>query len=317
MVEPDPFGSMDWAESLVPKRPKLLVVDDQTVNIQALYQIFGADHEVFMATSGSQAIKVCLDKKPDLILLDVIMPEMDGIAVCEELQKNSDTRSIPVIFVTSQESPEEESRGLEVGAVDFISKPVNPAVVRARVRTHLTLKAQADALRVMASRDGLTGIPNRRYFDERLAAEWRSAKRGSQPLSLILIDVDHFKAYNDHYGHVEGDTCLRRVAKALKLSVGRGRDIVARYGGEEFVCLLPETDLAGAEEMAEKLRSAVADLEISHKSSPVGNTVTISLGAATIVPTSLTGPETLLVRTDELLYKAKESGRNRVVAQAI
>ena len=166
------------------ERPKLLIVDDQPVNIQALYQVFSASCDVFMATSGQQALDVCRQKSPDLILLDVVMPDMDGIEVCRKLKSEPETRDVPVIFVTSQDSPEEETLGLEVGAVDFITKPVNPAVVKARVKTHLMLKIQADALRELASVDGLTGIANRRRFDERIEAEWRACRRTEQPLSV-------------------------------------------------------------------------------------------------------------------------------------
>ena len=273
--------ALDWVKPMLRSLPKLLLVDDQPVNIQTLYQIFADDHEVFMATSGEQALALCRDKQPDLVLLDVIMPGMDGLETCQRLKEDDDTADIPVIFVTSQNSPEEETHGLEVGAVDFISKPVNPAVVRARVKTQLTLKAQTDALRMLASLDGLTGVPNRRIFDERLDAEWRACRRSGSPLSLLMVDVDHFKLYNDHYGHLDGDQCLKAVASALASSVERGRDMLARFGGEEFVCLLPDTDLEGAKHIAEKLRQAVEGLAIPHVESKTAATVTVSLGVAT------------------------------------
>ncbi|CAA0092839.1 Response regulator PleD [Zhongshania aliphaticivorans] len=295
----------------IPDRPTLLVVDDQPVNIQVLYQVFSASCDVFMATSGKQALEVCSQKNPDLILLDVVMPEMDGIEVCRRLKSEVETRDIPVIFVTSQDSPEEETLGLEVGAVDFITKPVNPAVVKARVKTHLMLKIQADALRELASVDGLTGIANRRRFDERLDAEWRACRRTEQPLSIIMMDVDHFKKYNDHYGHLEGDGCLKMVAHALTEDQWRGRDIVSRYGGEEFVCLMPETHLDDAIKKAEMIRQRVFDLALPHAASDTADRVTISIGAACVVPND-SDFKTLLLRADEQLYKAKEGGRNRV-----
>jgi len=293
------------------ERPKLLIVDDQPVNIQALYQVFSASCEVFMATSGQQALDVCRQKSPDLILLDVVMPDMDGIEVCRKLKSEPETRDVPIIFVTSQDSPEEETLGLEVGAVDFITKPVNPAVVKARVKTHLMLKIQADALRELASVDGLTGIANRRRFDERIEAEWRACRRTEQPLSVIMIDVDHFKKYNDHYGHLEGDTCLRMVAQALKENQWRGRDIAARYGGEEFVCLMPETKLEDALKKAESIRARVYELALPHAASDSADRVTISLGVSCTVPDErdLTS---VMSAADEQLYKAKEGGRNRV-----
>lgn len=304
--------ALDWAKPMLRSLPKLLLVDDQPVNIQTLYQIFADDHEVFMATSGEQALALCRDKQPDLVLLDVIMPGMDGLETCQRLKEDADTADIPVIFVTSQNSPEEETHGLEVGAVDFISKPVNPAVVRARVKTQLTLKAQTDALRMLASLDGLTGVPNRRIFDERLDAEWRACRRSGSPLSLLMVDVDHFKLYNDHYGHLDGDQCLKAIASALASSVERGRDMLARFGGEEFVCLLPDTDLEGAKHIAEKLRQAVEGLAIPHVESKTAATVTVSLGVATTAQCDALEPPDLLKVADEQLYLAKQSGRNRV-----
>lgn len=304
--------ALDWVKPMLRSLPKLLLVDDQPVNIQTLYQIFADDHEVFMATSGEQALVLCRDKQPDLVLLDVIMPGMDGLETCQRLKEDDDTADIPVIFVTSQNSPEEETHGLEVGAVDFISKPVNPAVVRARVKTQLTLKAQTDALRMLASLDGLTGVPNRRIFDERLDAEWRACRRSGSPLSLLMVDVDHFKLYNDHYGHLDGDQCLKAVASALASSVERGRDMLARFGGEEFVCLLPDTDLEGAKHIAEKLRQAVEGLAIPHVESKTAATVTVSLGVATTAQCDALEPPDLLIVADEQLYLAKKSGRNRV-----
>ncbi|WP_269620661.1 diguanylate cyclase [Zhongshania sp. BJYM1] len=312
MSESKSLFSSDFAPgALSPDRPKLLVVDDQPVNIQVLYQVFSESCDVFMATSGKQALEVCRQKNPDLILLDVVMPDMDGIEVCKALKSAPETRDIPVIFVTSQDSPEEETLGLEVGAVDFITKPVNPAVVKARVKTHLMLKIQTDALRELASVDGLTGIPNRRRFDERLQTEWRACRRTELPLSLIMIDVDHFKKYNDHYGHLEGDACLKMVAHALRGDQWRARDIASRYGGEEFVCLMPETSLEDALTKAEAIRERVFALAVPHATSQNADRVTISVGVACTIPGE-GEPDSLLSVADEQLYKAKEGGRNRV-----
>ncbi len=298
----------------LPERPKLLIVDDEPVNIQILYQIFERDCEVFMATNGPDALQVCAQKSPDLILLDVIMPGMDGIEVCRRLKAGEDTQGIPIIFVTSQHRPDEEAAGLEVGAVDFISKPVSPPVVKARVKTHLTLKAQADALRAMAFIDGLTGVANRRYFDEHLQREWRGCARNQQPIALIMMDIDHFKKFNDYYGHQAGDDGLTAVAQELKRGVKRSHDLVARYGGEEFACLLPATDLAGARAKAEELRKGVEDLKIAHDASPSSEYLTISLGVAVVVPGVDQSPDVIINMADEQLYKAKGAGRNRVAA---
>jgi diguanylate cyclase (GGDEF)-like protein len=298
-----------WPHS---RRPHVLIVDDQPIQIQAMRRIFQDDCEVFTATDGEQALAHCRRATPDLILLDVIMPGMDGLAVCRALKQHGATADIPILFVTAQTDALDQTQALEAGGVDFISKPVNPAIVRARVRTQLTLKAQSDLLRDMAYLDGLTGIANRRAFEERLRTEWRRAQRDGTPLAAILLDVDHFKRYNDRHGHQEGDACLRAVAEALIRVTSRGHDLVARYGGEEFVCLLPGCDMPAAVRRAECLRVAVEDLEIPHLDSPVDNHVTVSIGAAALMADDGERPERLLEMADEQLYRAKRAGRNRV-----
>lgn len=293
-------------------RPKLLIVDDQPTNIRVLHELFREDFDVFMATSGEQALTVCQAQQPDLILLDVVMEGMDGHEVCRRLKADPATRGIPIIFITAQQQESEELLGLELGAVDFISKPINPVIVKARVRTHLTLKLQSDLLRSMAMMDGLTGVANRRKFDEDISADWRQCFREQQPLSLILADVDFFKRYNDRYGHQAGDGCLRSVARALSETVGRPYDLVARYGGEEFVCVLPKTDLSGAVEIAQRMQERVRALGIEHSASDVDSVVTISLGVATLIPSGDLEYQTLVEAADQQLYKAKSAGRGRV-----
>jgi diguanylate cyclase (GGDEF)-like protein len=291
--------------------PRLLVVDDQPANIQALYQAFAADHQVLMATSGAQALALCASKQPDLVLLDVVMPDLDGHEVCRRLKADDATRDIPVIFVTAHSDESAETLGLEAGAVDFISKPINPRIVRARVKTHLTLKAQADVLRRWVYLDGLTGVSNRRCFDERLASEWARTRRNGNPLSVVLIDVDYFKRFNDRYGHQAGDDALRRVAACLAQGVRRPGDLLARYGGEEFIGLLPETPLEGALALAGQLREQVAALGIEHADSGLGGGLSISLGVSTRIIGSEGSAETLVRAADAQLYQAKTQGRNR------
>ncbi len=293
-------------------RPRILIVDDEPINIQTLYQIFRDDHEVFMATSGEQALSLCQHAQPpDLILLDVMMPQMDGHEVCLQLKMDPVTANIPIIFVTAQLDPADETRALEVGGVDFITKPVNPAVVRARVRTHLSLKAQSDLLREMAFVDGLTSVANRRRFDDALRVEWRTCRRNRKPLTLMMIDVDYFKRYNDYYGHQVGDSCLKAVAESMKQQLTRTRDLLARYGGEEFSCLLPEYDLDMAKDKAEALCRAVRLLQIPHAASPTASIVTVSIGVATLYPGD-EHEEKLLSAADTALYQAKTSGRNQI-----
>jgi len=290
----------------------ILVVDDQPTNLQAMYQALQSEHTVLAATRGAQALQIARDKQPDLILLDVVMPEMDGHEVCRRLKTEQTTRDIPVIFVTGHTDPDAETTGLGLGAVDFIAKPFNPAVVRARVRTHLTLKRQADQLRSWIYIDGLTGTHNRRFFDEQLDAEWGRCRREHQPLSVMMIDVDHFKVFNDTHGHEAGDLCLRSVARSLGGGLQRSTDQLFRYGGEEFVCLLPNTDCEGALVVAEHLRKQVENLTLEP---PPGNTptqVTVSIGVATLQSHHHQASD-LVHEADQRLYQAKMAGRNRVV----
>lgn len=296
-------------------RPKLLLVDDQPMNIRVLHQLFRYECDVHMATGGEQAIEVCKSLLPDLILLDVVMEGMDGHEVCRRLKADPLTQDIPIIFLSANGEEDDEAIGLELGAVDYIGKPFNPMIVRARVKTHLTLKRQGDYLRSMAMLDGLTGVANRRKLEARLEAAWSQACRDNGPLSLIMIDVDYFKKYNDHYGHQSGDQCLRRLAMALAATLKRPYDLLARYGGEEFACLLPDTDLAGAERVAQKMLAAVAELRIEHLASEVGPQVSLSLGVATVQASARLTPQELLRCADEQLYLAKAGGRARVCAR--
>lgn len=296
-------------------RPKLLLVDDQPMNIRVLHQLFRYECDVHMATGGEQAIEVCKALLPDLILLDVVMEGMDGHEVCRRLKADPLTQDIPIIFLSANGEEDDEAIGLELGAVDYIGKPFNPMIVRARVKTHLTLKRQGDYLRSMAMLDGLTGVANRRKLEARLEAAWSQACRDNGPLSLIMIDVDYFKKYNDHYGHQRGDQCLRRLAMALAATLNRPYDLLARYGGEEFACLLPDTDLAGAERVAQKMLAAVAELRIEHLASDVGPQVSLSLGVATVRASARLTPQELLRCADEQLYLAKAGGRARACAR--
>ncbi len=301
---------------LLGRRPRLLIVDDQPVNIQALHRVFAADCQVLMATSGAQALALCQERQPDLMLLDVQMPGMDGYELCGHLKADAGLARIAVIFVTASSRPEDETRGLEAGAADFITKPFNPAVVRARVRAQLTIKLQADLLREMAFVDGLTGVHNRRHFDEQLQVEMQRAQRSRDSLAVLMADVDYFKRYNDEYGHLAGDDCLRRVARTLKNCLRRPGDVLARYGGEEFACILPDTGLPGALSVAENMEAAVRALQMEHAQSGVGSWVSISMGVA-VSTTGRIDAAGLLACADEQLYKAKAEGRARSCAATL
>jgi diguanylate cyclase (GGDEF)-like protein len=298
------------------QRARILVVDDQPVNIRAIHQIFADDHDVFMATNGEQAIAFCQKTPPDMVLLDVMMPGMDGLEVCSRLKRHRETQSIPVIFVTSYQHSHDETACWEAGGVDFVNKPVNPTTLRNRVRAHLSLKFQSDMLRGMAFIDGLTNIANRRCFDDKLQAEWRRCSRSGSALGLLMIDVDFFKRYNDHYGHQAGDDCLRLVALVLKSNLKRPFDLAARYGGEEFACLLPETDLVGASVTAATLEDAVRKLQIEHVKSDIAQVVTISVGASACYPNRHDTSASLVQMADSQLYLAKQRGRGQICAES-
>ena len=293
-------------------KARLLVVDDQRIHIQVMHQIFAGQYQIFMATNGEQALALCRHNPPDLVLLDIVMPGMDGFEVCAALKADAATRDIPVIFITGHTDAAQETRGLEVGAVDFISKPLTPAVLRARVKTQLTLKLQADLLRKLVFLDGLTGVFNRRYFDQQLAIEVARCARAQSALAVIMVDVDYFKRFNDRYGHQAGDDCLRQVASSLKSSLRRPADLVARYGGEEFACILPETPFDMAMEIARELENQVRLKAITHSDSDAAPVVTISLGVAGRTGTAPASATDLLALADAQLYKAKHAGRARV-----
>jgi diguanylate cyclase (GGDEF)-like protein len=300
---------MSWTDMALNGR--ILVVDDAMENIRILHAALQDEHEVLFALDGPKALELARSQRPDLILLDAVMPGMDGYALCRELRSASETADIPVIFVTALSSPEDETRALETGAADFISKPVNAAVVRARVRTQLTVKRQRDALRAMVLTDALTGVANRRAFDERLAAEWRRCGRNGLPVALILVDVDHFKLYNDYYGHPAGDNTLIQVATAMRSAAGRTQDLVARYGGEEFAILLPQLDTRGATGVAGRLMAELEKMAIPHAASPTAPHLTASMGIAGMTPGEHTIPADLVQVADVRLYQAKADGRNR------
>jgi diguanylate cyclase (GGDEF)-like protein len=303
---------MSWNELAMNGR--ILIVDDAMENIQILHGALQDEHEVLFALDGAKALALAHSQRPDLILLDAVMPGMDGYAVLQALRAAPETADTPVIFVTALFSPEDETRALDAGAADFISKPVNAAVVRARVRTQLTVKRQADALRALTLTDSLTGVANRRAFSDRIDNEWRRASRARLPMSLVLADVDHFKMFNDHYGHQAGDACLEQVARAMCRAANRAQDMVARYGGEEFAILLPETDAAGAACVAQRVLDELAALAIAHAVSPTSPLLTVSMGIASLVPERSDTSASLIRAADALLYQAKADGRNRFCA---
>lgn len=296
----------------MPEPPRLLIVDDDPASVELIANLFRGEYEVFFALDGQKALVLAANAMPDLVLLDLILPDIDGFEVCARLKADPLTSAIPVLFITGRNDSAAETHGLELGAVDYITKPINPLVLKIRVRNQIELKQARDQLAQLATTDGLTGIANRRRFDEVLAREHARHVRSGGQLGLFMLDIDHFKAFNDTYGHVLGDDCLCAVAAALARGLRRGTDLVARYGGEEFACILTDAPQPeGACELAETLRSNVAALVIPHRCSPVAEQVTISLGAITACCTRRTKPTQLIRQADEQLYRAKAGGRNR------
>lgn len=298
-------GDVDLSEA------KVLVVDDQVMNIQSINALLANNYTILVATNGEDAIQVAQEQSPDLILMDVVMPGMSGKEACMKLKSIDVTANIPVIFITTVSAEKDENECWESGGVDFIAKPYNPNTLKNRVRAHLELKYQKDMLLQMAYSDGLTGVYNRRYFDEHYSKLLRAAYRNNKPLSLMILDIDYFKKFNDSYGHIEGDEALKAVANCLSESLNRPSDFCARYGGEEFVVMLPDTNLEGAKHVTQNIIESVNRLSIANEASEYG-VLSLSIGVVCLDGNNLKEQD-MLELADNCLYQAKEQGRNRFV----
>ncbi len=308
---------------------KILIVDDKKTS-QALLQSFlnksGFD-DLIITSSAQEAYKILGINTPgqaivevDLILIDNFMPDINGLEATRRIKEEGPFKDVPLIMITSSDDVDDLQRAFDAGAIDFIKKPFNIVELATRVKSALKLKQEMDGrkkaikkLELLASVDGLTGIANRRYFDDFLSREWRRTLRYNIPLSLILADIDYFKKYNDGYGHQAGDECLKQIAKILTSMAQRPGDLAARYGGEEFAIVLGNTELKGATDLTEKIRSGVEKMKIPHEYSEGGSLVTISLGVAGFLPEKTKTTAELIKIADKALYKAKEEGRNKVV----
>lgn len=310
---------------------KVLVVEDTVTSATLICQMLGKmGLSTVRARNGETGIQAFVREKPDLVLLDVIMPDLDGFEVARRIRtRENGVEWTPIIFLSARASDEDLARGIEAGGDDYLIKPVSEIVLRAKVNamrristmraalvqlTHKLDEANRELERLNAI-DGLTGVANRRRFDEALRHEWRRAARSGKPLSLLLIDVDEFKQFNDGNGHLAGDECLRDLARLLQASLKRSSDLLSRYGGEEFAVILPETDAEGAAAVAQTLIAAVHEAAIPHSHSSVSPFLTISIGGATAFAerSDENGLEVLITLADEALYKAKHAGRDRVV----
>ncbi len=314
----------------------ILLVDDDPGAIQQMGHILSEMGDLRFATNGEEALRLAQDSAPDLILLDAEMRGMSGYRVLDALKTRPDMVDVPVIFVTAHSEPEFEVSAFEAGAADFIAKPISAPLMLARVGTQLRVKRMTDQLRRAATTDGLTGVANRRKFDETLEYEWQRARRGCDPMALLLIDIDHFKLYNDRYGHPKGDITLRQVAKALTGAAMRTGDLVARCGGEEFAMLLPQTSRAGAEHVARRVLNAVSALNIVHAGSSTSRHLTVSIGISCYDATCAYWVDTsadfrfvgddrrlpctaadMVLTADKALYAAKRAGRAQARLQDI
>jgi len=298
-------------------KEKVLVIDDSLLNIMHINNILKDDYEVYFGTDGNLGLKKAVEIIPDIILLDVLMPDMDGYEVINELKNNSLTKDIPVIFLTALDTVEQEVKGLEAGAVDYVTKPIVGPLLKARLKIHLELKKQRDYLQNLTMIDGLTGIANKKRLNEYIDKWYRISFRKKTYLSIFMIDIDHFKLFNDTYGHIAGDDCLKKIASEIKNSLKRPYDLAARFGGEEFTCVIPEANYQDAIQIAKRIKKNIDLLKIEHKSSPVLPYVTVSIGGITTVPKDTDGYSKILEKADEALYEAKKNGRNQIVIKEL
>lgn len=309
----------------------VLIVDDSpTIRTALRGLVEKMGHSVIEVEDGSEALQIYRRDRPDLVLIDVMMPVMDGYEAARQMREIRPDEWVPIIFLSSKEADQDLDRAIEAGGDDYLVKPVSFVVLNAKIRalqriestrvklleTSRELAAANRELENLSRQDSLTGIANRRYFDSYLLSEVKRASRDREPLSLILADVDNFKAYNDCYGHQAGDDCLRHVATALKSVGKRPADLAARYGGEEFAMVLPGTTVEGAVDVAKSLVRTVEGMSIPHARSGVSNTVSLSQGIASMIPAHDTTPEAIIELADQALYQAKQQGRNRYVISA-
>jgi len=308
-------GNMEFKDS----DGKILIIDDSVNNIELLSDILQDKYDILFATNGKKALQMAPKLLPDLILLDIVMPEMDGYQIIKRLKSDAETAHIPIIFISAKSTTEDMLKGFKLGAVDYIYKPFAVEEIKVRVKTHIenqlllkALKFANQKLEQLTRIDGLTGIANRRHFDEFLQQMCNRSKRHHLPLSLLLIDIDFFKLYNDHYGHQKGDGCLVDVAKELNSYAQRDGELAARYGGEEFAIIITEMSAQDVIEHAQKCQQAIQKLQIEHAKSSCHSYVTISMGVVTLNDKHNISPENLIKKADSALYQAKESGRNQI-----
>ena len=291
-----------------PSRYNVLIVDDEISNIITLSEFLVQDYDISVLRDSRDVLETVKADMPDVILLDIIMPEMDGYEVIQALKQSNITKEIPVIFITGLDDQDAEEKGLALGAADYIAKPFHAPIVKLRVLNQVKILDQLRTIERLSMHDQLTGLPNRRNFEIRMSHEWNRAHREKTPLSLLMIDIDNFKLYNDSYGHQQGDCALATVAKVFGYTLKRTGDFPVRWGGEEFIILLPNTEPEGAMEVAEQIRQSVEDAVVPGKRM---TKVTVSVGYHTWEYGQDSTIDELISHADAALYEAKNRGRNR------
>ena len=289
----------------------ILIVDDTPVQLRILSQILSSAYDIRVATSGQKGLEIAEKHPIDLILLDIMMFGMSGFEVLAALKKSEKTKHIPVIFISAMNTSEHEIKGVEAGAVDYITKPFVHEVVRLRIDLHMKLISQTKTLEKQGMYDSLTEISNRRCFNQVVESQWHKAIENGHCLSLVIMDIDNFTAFNEKYGQLSGDICLRTVAKAL--TAARQDDLIFRFNGDEFAFLLPDMNASNTEILAERLVSAVSEIPIEYHPGKSAN-VTISVGLGTIFPNESERPEFLCITVEKALKEAKNNGGNTFVA---
>lgn len=311
MQSPDP-GQKSSEALAGTSRQSILIVDDHPGVAAAVKGKLGEDYAILTAESRDAAMELALAERPDLVLLETKLPDLDGFELCRQLKSDPQTEDIPVIFLTAHDEAENEIRGLEAGAIDYIVKPIRPATLALRINNHLALKRTRDLLYNQSLVDSLTGIGNRRCFEDTFSREWYRAMRHGSSISLALIELDHFQRYSQNLGRRQGDECLSQVARMLKVTLQRWADTPARYGGARFVAIMPQTSEEGARRVAGRVRTALSQLAIPHGFNDASPLVTVSIGLASCVPSVGQDPIWLLRAANDQLLEAIDAGRDRV-----